>query len=87
MSITSKQHFVIEFINELNSYPYTASQEVVGISIINNNSTTPMTVTLNTVPSVTIPIPAAGIYDDVMTPFNTVTHAGGTDFDIALKKA
>jgi len=87
MSINNPQLYVKEFINEVTVYPYTCSGKMTGIAIINNNTTTAMTVTLNTSPAVTIPVPASGIFEDIFNGFTTVTHAGGTDFDIALKRS
>jgi len=79
--------FTHDFIDETDSYPYTSSIPLEGLSIKNNSTTVPMTVVLNTVPPVTIPILPEEVYDGEFSYFTIINHAGGVDFDIELKRS
>lgn len=75
---------IVKFLDESTSYPYTSPVDLCGISIINNTGVG-FTVTIGTDVDLVIPVPANGSFDDEFTSFKTVTHTGGTNFDIALR--
>jgi hypothetical protein len=79
--------YTIDFIDETDGYPYVSSTPLEGLAIINNSTTVPMTVIINTNPPLVIPIPASSEYEGEFGFFTTISHSGGVDFDIELKRS